>query len=117
MSLLDESMEKFTIVEKRRVKDGYGGYQTEYYDGVDFMGALVLDNSLQGRTALKEGVTDVFTLTTDKSLTLSFHDIVRRDSDQVTFRVTSNGAEKKTPDSATLNMRQVSAEKWSLTNE
>ena len=114
MSLLDEALEKCTKIESRTVKDGYGGYDEEYYDGIDFMAAIILDNSLQAEIAKKEGVTGVYTITTDKALTLKFHDIIRRESNGMILRVTSNGDDKKTPNSATLNMRQVKAEEWAL---
>ncbi len=114
MSLLNEQMETCTLIEIRRVKDGYGGYDEAYYDGIDFKAAIVLDSSLQAEIAKKEGVTGLYTITTDKALTLRFHDLLRRESDGKVFRVTSNGDDKKTPDSATLNMRQVRAEEWSL---
>lgn len=117
MSLLSEAMEKCTLIEKRTVADGYGGYTTEYYDGITFDAAIVLDNSTQGRIAMQEGVTAVYTITTTKALNLQFHDIFRRESDKKIFRVKSDGDDKKTPESATLNMRQVSAEEWSLVNE
>lgn len=117
MSLLSEAMEKCTLIEKRTVADDYGGYTTEYYDGITFDAAIVLDNSTQGRIAMQEGVTAVYTITTTKALNLQFHDVFRRESDKKIFRVKSDGDDKKTPESAKLNMRQVSAEEWSLVNE
>lgn len=114
MSLLSEAMEKCTILNKSTVADGYGGYITVYTDGPEFDCAVVLDNSLQGRMALKQGVTGVYTVTTSKVLNLQFHDVFRRNRDGKIFRVTSDGDDKKTPASATLDMRQVSAEEWTL---
>ena len=38
--------------------------------------------------------------------------MVRRASDGKIFRVTSDGDDKRTPRSAALNMRNVSAEEW-----
>jgi hypothetical protein len=60
-------------------------------------------------------VTGLYTITTAKNINLQFHDVFRRDEDQKVFRVTSDGDDKHTPDSAGLNMRQVSAEEWTLT--
>jgi hypothetical protein len=37
-----------------------------------------------------------------------------RNSDGKIFRITSDGDDNHTPKSATLDMRQVSAEEWSL---
>ena len=114
MSLLSEALENCIMIDKRTVKDGMGGYITEYVEGVDFEAAIVLDNSIQARIAEKQGVTGLYTITTSKALNLQYHDIFKRVSDGKVFRVTSDGDDKKTPASATLNMRQVSAEEFTL---
>lgn len=117
MSLLSEAMEAFTILDKTTTSDGYGGMVTEWKEGAEIMGAIVLDTSMQARTAEAQGVKSVYTFTTRKDVTLSYHDVLRRDRDGKIFRVTSDGSEKRTPASASLNMRQVTAEEWALTSE
>lgn len=116
MSLLDEEMEKCTLIDKRRVPDGYGGTIVEWTDSVEFDAAIVLDTSTEARIAEKQGVTNLYTITTRKAMNLQYHDVFRRSSDGKIFRVTSDGDDKKTPKSANLNMRQVSAEEWELTD-
>ena len=116
MSLLDEAMEKCVLLNKTTAPDGYGGYITTWADGAEFKAAIVFDTSMQARVADKEGVTSLYTVTTKKALTLEYHDVFRRVSDGKVFRVTSDGDDKYTPASAGLNMRQVTAEEWSLTN-
>lgn len=117
MSLLSEALENCTILDKRTVNDGYGGYDTTWVDGASFYAAIVLDSSMQARVAEKAGVTALYTVTTSKNINLQYHDVFRRESDSKIFRVMSDGDDKKTPASATLDMRQVSAEEWSLPNE
>lgn len=114
MSLLSEAMENCTMLDKITTADGYGGYITTYTNGASFNAAIVLDNSMQARAAEKQGVTALYTVTTEKALNLQYHDVFRRESDKKIFRVTSDGDDKKTPTSASLNMRQVSAEEWEL---
>lgn len=114
MSLLSEAMESCIMLDKRTVPDGYGGYTAEYEDGAPFKAAIVLDNSMQARTAEKAGVTALYTVTTEKQMNLQYHDVFRRSRDGKIFRVTSDGDDKHTPASASLNMRQVSAEEWEL---
>lgn len=116
MSLLDEFMENFTIYDKRTVSDGYGGYVTEWVEGAPIKAALRLDNSTEARIAEKQGVTALYTITTTKAINLQYHDVIKREKDQTFFRVTSDGDDVHTPASASLDMRQVSAEKWSLPN-
>lgn len=114
MSLLSESMTKCTYLVKTPTPDGYGGFDNTWVDGVTFDAAIVLDNSMQARSAEKAGVTALYTITTQKGMNLQFHDVFRREEDKKVFRVTSDGDDKKTPSSATLNMRQVSAEEYTL---
>lgn len=114
MSLLTDSMEKCVILNKQTISDGYGGYTSSYQDGAKFLAAIRFDTSMEGRTAEKQGVTSLYTIITQKAMNLQYHDIFRRVEDGKIFRVTSDGDDKKTPESATLNMREVTAEEWSL---
>lgn len=116
MSLLDEVTEACVMLDKHTVADGYGGYRTTYVDGATFDAAINFDTSIEARVADAQGVTSRYTVTTPKSLTLEYHDVFRRTRDNKIFRVTSDGDDKYTPASATLNMRQVTAEEWSLPN-
>lgn len=116
MSLLSESMTKCVMIDKSTVSDGYGGYVIEWKEGAEFNAAIVLDSSMQARVAEKQGVTALYTITTTKALNLQYHDVLKRLSDGKIFRVTSDGDDKKTPASASLNMRQVTAEEWELTD-
>lgn len=115
MSLLSEAMVSCHYIDKTTAPDGYGGIETVWQEGADFKAAIVLDSSMQARIAEKQGVTGLYTITTAKNINLQFHDVFRRDEDQKVFRVTSDGDDNHTPDSAGLNMRQVSAEEWTLT--
>lgn len=112
MSLLSEAMEKCIMLDKRTTADGYGGYITSWVEGAEFQAAVVLDTSMQARVAEKQGVTALYTITTSKAINLQYHDVFKRSSDDKIFRVTSDGDDKRTPGSASLNMRQVSAEEW-----
>lgn len=114
MSLLSQAMIKCNMLDKVTVPDGYGGYKTTYQKGAEFDAAITFDTSIEARTAEKEGVTSLYTVTTKKSITLEYHDVFQRTSDSKIFRVTSDGDDKFTPNSATLNMRQVTAEEFAI---
>lgn len=114
MSLLSEAMENCIMLDKRTSSDGYGGYSTSWVEGADFQAAVVLDSSMEARIAEKQGVTALYTITTEKNINLQYHDVFKRLEDGKIFRVTSDGDDKHTPNSAGLNMRQVSAEEWEL---
>ena len=114
MSLLLNAMENCTIIDKQTESDGMGGVVTQWVDGAEFKAAIVLDASIQAKIAEAQGVKGVYTVTTVKSINLQFHDVFRRERDGKIFRVTSDGDDKHTPATASLNMRQVSAEEYTL---
>lgn len=116
MSLLDESMESCVMLNKQTTSDGYGGYKTTWAEGAEFKAAIVSDTSIEARVAEVQGVHSIYTVTTSKVLTLEYHDVFKRIKDNKIFRVTSDGDDKFTPESAGLNMRQVTAEEWEPTS-
>lgn len=117
MNLLDEAMVDCVILNKKTEADGYGGYIARWEEGAEFKCAIVLDTSLQAKVAEQQGVTGLYTITTKKAMNLEYHDVFKRLKDGKVFRVTSDGDDNLTPASASLNMRQVSAEEWRLPNE
>ena len=114
MSLLTEQMEDCTIIDRVTVSDGYGGYTSKWQDGAPIQCAIVFDSSMQARIAETQGVKALYTITTQKNVNLQYHQVLRRERDGKIFRITSDGDDKHTPASATLNMRQVTAEEWEL---
>lgn len=117
MSLLSSAMEDCTMLDRLTINDGYGGYMSRWSEGATISAAIVLDSSIEALTAQAMGVTGVYTITTKRNINLQYHDVLKRKSDNKIFRVTSDGDDKKTPPSAGLDMRQVSAEEWSLPND
>ena len=116
MSLLSNAMEACIILNKIRVSDGRGSFDTVWEDGAEFQAAIAFDNSMQARAAQAAGVTSLYSVMTRKNVNLEYHDVFRRVSDGKIFRVTSDGDDHKTPPSAALDARQVSAEEWKLTD-
>lgn len=114
MSLLTDSMEQCIILNKWTIPDGYGGHDTSYQDGATFNAAIRFDTSIEARAAESQGVTSLYTVITPRDMILQYHDVFRRVEDGKIFRVTSDGDDVKTPDMATLDMRAVTAEEWSL---
>lgn len=114
MSLLSEYMETCRMLNKSVVSDGYGGYITTWTEGAEFDAAIVFDTSIQARQAEAMGVKSRYTVTTGKNMHLEYHDVFRRENDSKIFRVTSDGDDKYTPASSSLNVRQVTAEEWTL---
>lgn len=114
MSLLTEAMENCIMMDKTTVDDGYGGYDVVYVEGAAFDAAIVFNSSIEARRAEAEGVTSLYTVTTPRAIKLEYHDIFKRVRDGKIFRVKSDGDDVFTPKSATLDMRQVTAEEFIL---
>lgn len=110
MSLLSESMTPCVVMVPTETPDGYGGVGTTWAEGETIDCAFAFDNSLAARRAEKAGVKNLYTISMRKACTLSAGDHIVRVSDGKIFRITSDGVDKKTPASAALNMRVVSAE-------
>lgn len=116
MSLLSEAMEECVLLDKTTSLDEYGGFVPVYVEGAPFSAAITFDTSIQARVAEKEGVTSLYTVTTPRNITLDYHMVFRRVRDGKIFRVTSDGDDRYTPKSSSLDMRQVTAEEWRLDN-
>lgn len=110
MSLLSDAMEECVFMDKTTSLDGYGSVVPTWTEGAKFDAAIVFDTSIEARRADKEGVTSLYTVTTPRALVLEYHNIFKRSRDGKLFRVTSDGDDKFTPQSASLDMRQVTAE-------
>lgn len=115
MSLIDEAMTSCIMIDRTTQPDGEGGIITSWVDGAPFNAAIVFDNSLEAKIAEKQGVTSLYTVTVPKNVTLNYHDVFKRISDGKVFRVTSDGDDKITPERASFQFAQVTAEEYELT--
>ena len=116
MNIYDEAFTDCTFIIETKERDKYGSWKKAYKDGETFRAAIPFQNSVQDRVAQQQGVKDIYDVYT-KDLTLDFHDIFRREKDGTIFRVTSNGKDNKTPDSAWLKASKVSAEIFVLPDD
>ena len=117
MSLLSAAMTACTMIDKRTASDGRGGVVTVRVAGAVFQAAVVRESAVEARVAEAQGTKALYTITTRKTVNLQYHDVFRREGDGKIFRVTSDGDDDKTPPTAGLDMRNVSAEEWTLTGE
>ena len=115
MSLIEAMMDNCIIMNKSKEPDGQGGYEVAWTEGAEVKVAIVNNTSMQARVAEKEGVTSTYTLTTRKDVVLDFHEVIKRKSDGAIFRVTSRSGDVLSPEVSTLDIRQVTAERWELT--
>lgn len=110
--LWEQFLTKCTMQVKTEVPDGQGGVVTSFSDGSVFQAAIIKNSSAVERVAEKQGITASYTITTPSTVSLKFHDIFKRNSDNKTFRVISNALDSSPPKVATFYFNQVNAEEW-----
>lgn len=112
--LVEEMKEPCVLMEKTRHSDGEGGWVTTWVESVEFRAAIGKNQDMLAKIAEKQGVTSVYTVTTDINAGLDFHDVFKRLSDGQIFRVTSDSRDSQTPKMASFKFATVTAEEWSL---
>jgi len=55
-----------------------------------------------------------FTVTADRNINLRFHDVIKRLTDNKTFRITSDSNDTRTPLCASFSFSVCKAEEWEL---
>ena len=114
MSLIESMMEDCVFLNRVKVDDPVGGYKDEYQDGITFEAAVIKNNTTEMKLAEKDGITEIFTVVTDKLMALEYHDVFRRVSDGAIFRVTSRSTDSIAPEASTVPISKVTAERWVL---
>jgi len=114
MTLLDSMMEPCVMLDKVTASDGVFGFTSAWRDGARFMAAVIKNSETQVLLAEKHGVTELFSVVTEKGFRLGFHDVFRRESDGEVFRVTGNTKDSEAPDASTVKIGKVTAERWVL---
>lgn len=104
-------------LQKSRVPDGEGGWETKWLALNEFEAAVVLDTSSEAVIAQSAGMSRTYTITSPKGTNLGFHEAFKRVSDGKVFRVTSDPRDLQTPSVATFEFEIVKAEAWELPNE
>lgn len=113
--IIDDFKEEFAFMDKSHTRDDEGNTITTWEQSeATFLAAIRFDSSVQAKRAQAEGVEDLYTIVTGREVDLEFNDVVKRLEDGTTFRVTTSGKDNKTPRSASLNMRAVSAKVWEI---
>lgn len=117
MSLLDEYSDNFTILDKTTGDDGYGGYKVVLKPGATIKGAIAPASQSEVQTAGALGEKTSHTLVCGKEVCLEYHDVLRRASDNLIFRVTNTDGGTYTPASSNLNLKKYRLEAWKVPDD
>ena len=113
--LIFNMMEKCRILNHARVDDLYGSSTDAWTDGTPFDAAIIKDTTTEAVVAEKQGITEMFTVVFEKGLSIDYHTVFKRLSDNQVFRVTSRVKDSEAPDASSVKIAKVTAEKWVLT--
>lgn len=114
--LIEDFCEGFTELVPVPTSDGEGGTVTTWMEGDKFLGAAVKGRIPEMIAAERAGEAPEYTLTISAKtpIKLAYHDVVKRDSDGIVFRMTSSTKDSRPPKCATFNFLQVRCELWQL---
>lgn len=111
--LWQDFMVECVRLEKTSTPDGQGGQTTSWKQSEPFEAAIIRDSATVSTVAYKAEPSATFTITTNT--TLIFHDVIRRESDGLVVRVTSEAIE--TPGIASFSFVQYKAERWEVPDD
>lgn len=114
MTLLDTISEPLCIMDRTTISD-WSGIRYQWKDGARFDALVRKDSNPEILVAEKQGIAEQYTIIFDKSVTLSYNDVLKRLSDGAIFRVTSNSVDSVAPAPSTVPKAKVTAERWVLT--
>lgn len=104
---------QYVVLNRNLTSDGLGGQEYTIVEGLSFEGVLILNTSIEGQIAQKQGVTGIYTFAYPKSLNIPPKTILRRVKDGKIFRATDiDGV--PTPDMSTLDMKVTRLEDYTL---
>lgn len=112
--MVRDYFEPLIFVERKLASDGMGGFIEDYVEGIEFLGSIILDQSIEARIGEQQGLKAIFTVTTDKNIPLKFSDVVKRKSNNEYFKMASNGSDMQTPAISSLDIQQLSAERFTI---
>lgn len=107
---LQDYLVDFCMLDKRTVEDGYGGVEETWIDGAHFMAGLTTKQSTQAQIAYQQGLKTMYKLVFKPTVALKNGDKVKRVSDGLVLKITSNSRDMTTPAPAQLKMSEVTAE-------
>ena len=112
MRLYESMMDDCIMQDKVTVPDEMGGFTPTWIDGAPFKAAIIKNNTIDAKSAEKQGVTEIYKVPVEKGIQLDFHDVFKRLKDGAVFRVTSNIIDSETPEVSSFQFGQVDAERW-----
>lgn len=113
LGMMADMMETCTVMDVVTTgeSDGMFGKLEYYKPGAKIKAMVVKRNSAEKQIAEAQGVAEIYDVVVESDVELlKYQSVFQRDSDGVTFRVTSNPI--KAPGVSTVQIAAMSAERW-----
>jgi|GEM_PF-587443 hypothetical protein len=114
MTLVESQMTDCIKIIFEKERDADGNIYTYARHGESFCAAVAFDRSIQAKTAMAQGVKDVYTAYIPIEVGVGYHDVFMRLCDGVCFRITSNPGDNNPPPMSTLKYCVASCEIYKL---
>jgi head-tail adaptor len=114
LMMIKEIMEKCQRIVRTRIDDPYGSSTDTWTDGEEFNAAIIKNSTTEATIAEREGITEIFTVVVPNGVSLAYHDVFRRLSDNAVFRVTGDTTDSEAPARSTVQIAKTTAERWDL---
>ena len=108
--------EECRFMNNIREDDEVGSSVDYWTEGSKFLATIIKNSTTEATIAEREGITEIFTVVVKKGVALDYHDVFKRVSDGQIFRVTGTTADNAAPETSTVKIAKVTAEKWVLTS-
>mgnify|MGYP003623827342 FL=1 len=102
-----------TMLVKKIISDGMGGYHTVWEDGAEFPCLIGKSGSVDQLIAQQAGNAGVFQITVEKTVPIDFNDVFRGENGRI-YRVTQDPDDNPAPDEATFDVKVGQAESYVL---
>ena len=112
--LVNDYMTDCVLLEPTSVPDGEGGQKTVWKSTVSFRAAIVQNAPSEVRRAEQQISAPGYTVTMPKTVPIVHGSVFRRREDDVTFRLTADPREVRSPVRASFSLMQAAAERWEV---
>lgn len=111
--LLDKFFRPCHLLDKTTVTvSGLFGPQERWVEGAALQAALLKDNSAEVKVAEANGLKELYTVVVNKPVSLKHGDVIRRDADGLTLRITGNTIDWEAPEMSTVQISKTTAKVW-----
>lgn len=118
LGMMQGMMEPCTLMDVVTTgeSDGMFGNREYYQPGAKFSAMVVKRNSTEKQIAEAQGIAEIYDVVVESDVKLlKYQSVFQRDSDGVTFRVTSNPV--AAPGISTVQIAAMSAERWVIPHD